>query len=88
MHASEEHPAQLLITVEEAARRLCVARSHLYLYLKSGALPSVLIGRARRIAVADLEDFVDRLRVEAPASPHHQSADVFANEWTPASRRR
>jgi len=54
-----------LITVEEAARRLSIARSHVYRYLERGELPSLLIGRCRRVAVQDLEEFVRRRRVAA-----------------------
>lgn len=56
--------ARLLLTVEEAADRLAIARSHLYLHLQSGRLRSVKIGRSRRVPVADLEAFVAGLRVE------------------------
>ena len=57
--------SELLVTVEEAAQRLAVSRSYLYLLLRRGVLPSVTIGRARRVAVADLEVFVDHLRETA-----------------------
>jgi excisionase family DNA binding protein len=91
MHANDERPAQLLITVDEAARRLCIARSHLYLHLRSGTLPSVRIGRARRVAVADLEDFVDRLRGETlsrAGSVSMYSPSAFTGRWKRGPRRR
>ena len=50
---------KLLLTVAEAAARLGVARSHLYPWLMSGELPSVKLGRSRRIPVAALDRFVD-----------------------------
>jgi excisionase family DNA binding protein len=56
----------LLITVAEAARRLSIARSHLYLLLQRGLLRSVHLGRSRRIWVGDLESFVARLAAEEP----------------------
>jgi excisionase family DNA binding protein len=56
------HVGQVLITVPEAARRLAISRSHLYLHLQRRTLPSVRIGRARRIRVMDLEGFVKRLQ--------------------------
>jgi excisionase family DNA binding protein len=52
----------LLLTAEEAARRLSLARSTLYELLLTGKIESVKIGRARRVPVDALEDFVDRLR--------------------------
>lgn len=60
---------EVLITVPEAARRLAISRSYLYQYLQRGRLPSVRIGRARRIRVADLEAFVERLRNEHNDAP-------------------
>jgi len=53
---------RVLVTVDEAARMLSIARSHLYLQLQRGHLPSVLIGRSRRILVRDLEAYAEGLR--------------------------
>ncbi len=47
-----------LLTVIEAARELGISRSKVYELLADGELPSVRIGRTRRIAVAALEEFV------------------------------
>jgi excisionase family DNA binding protein len=47
-----------LLTVVEAARELGISRSKLYELLADGELPSVRIGRTRRVAVAALEEFV------------------------------
>ena len=55
---------EVLITVPEAARRLAISRSYLYQYLQRGTLPSVRIGRTRRIRVTDLAAFVERLQEE------------------------
>lgn len=52
---------RLLVTVDEAARRLAIGRSHLYEYLLRGTLRSVRIGRSRRIAPRDLEAFIEEL---------------------------
>ncbi len=60
---------KLLVSVEEAARRLSIGRSHLYGYLLRGSLPSVRIGRSRRIASRDLDAFVERLLQESCDSP-------------------
>lgn len=56
-----EDDGQLLITVEEAARRLSIGRSHIYEQLQRGHLRSVKIGRSRRILLRDLETFLDTL---------------------------
>ena len=54
----------LLLTVEECARRLALGRSHTFKYVLTGELPSVKLGRARRVPVRALEEFVDRLLQE------------------------
>jgi putative molybdopterin biosynthesis protein len=53
------------VTVEEAAHLLRVGRTLVYEQVRLGALPSVRVGRCRRIAVVDLERFVEHLRGEA-----------------------
>jgi excisionase family DNA binding protein len=53
---------ELLVTVREAGRRLGVGRSTTYQLLWQGAFPSVRIGSSRRIAVKDLEAFIERLK--------------------------
>ena len=55
----------LLITMEEAARRLCVGRTLIYQQVRRGKLPSVRVGRCRRIALVDLERYVEHLREHA-----------------------
>jgi excisionase family DNA binding protein len=47
-----------LLTVVDAAHRLSISRSKLYELLADGELPSVRIGRTRRIATSALEEFV------------------------------
>lgn len=56
---------ELLVTVHEAARRLGLGRSATYTLIQRGELPSIKIGGSRRVAVADLCEFVERLRAEA-----------------------
>jgi len=56
-----------LLTVDEAAARLGIGRSHAYEFILRGEIRSVKIGRSRRIAVADLDGFIERLREEAGA---------------------
>lgn len=52
---------RLLLTPEEAARRLAIGRTTVYELLSSGALRSVQIGRCRRVPVSALSAFVERL---------------------------
>ena len=63
---------QLLLTPEEAARRLSMGRTHLYLKLASGEIASIRIGRSRRIPRQALDAYVARLVAE-------QSDDAQAN---------
>lgn len=47
-----------MLTVREAAKLLHVSRPTIEKYVKSGALPSVILGRCRRIRRADLDTFL------------------------------
>jgi excisionase family DNA binding protein len=47
-----------LLTVVETADRLGISRSELYELIADGALPTVRIGRIRRISMSALEAFV------------------------------
>lgn len=49
---------KLLLTIPEAGRMLGISRSKCYDLLRSGHLPSVYIGRSRRIRIKDLEQFI------------------------------
>lgn len=53
---------RLLLTVEQAARRLNVGRTHLYALMASGDLESVRVGRLRRIPADALTAYVASLR--------------------------
>jgi excisionase family DNA binding protein len=50
---------KLLLTITEASQVLTISRSKLYELLNSGNLPSVYIGRSRRIRMKDIEEFVN-----------------------------
>jgi excisionase family DNA binding protein len=53
---------ELLIDLDEAARRLAVCRRSVQSLVYSGELRAVRIGRSRRIPVVDLESYVNGLR--------------------------
>jgi len=55
----EFSPTKLLLTVTEASQLLAISRSKLYQLLDSGHLPSVHIGRSRRIRMKDIEEFAN-----------------------------
>ncbi|MEN2742741.1 helix-turn-helix domain-containing protein [Microbacterium sp. X-17] len=58
---------KLMLTPEEAAEALGVGRSTLYDLMRLQEIPSVKIGRSRRIPVSALRDFADRLATAAAA---------------------
>jgi excisionase family DNA binding protein len=56
--------SRLLLTIPEAALALGIGRSLCYELVLRGELPSIKLGRARRIPVASLEAFVARRAAE------------------------
>lgn len=50
--------AQLLITVDDAARRLSLSTRSIWKQIAAQRLPVVKIGRSTRVRVADLEKFI------------------------------
>lgn len=63
-----ESTARLLLTVEEAADRLGIGRSHMYRYLERGELRSVRLGRCRRVVLSDLLEFIVALPAASGAA--------------------
>jgi excisionase family DNA binding protein len=57
-NGSHGDPTLVALTVEEAARRLSVGRTTMYALLASGEIPSVMIGRLRRIPAEALNEYV------------------------------
>jgi excisionase family DNA binding protein len=55
------HARRVLLTVEAAAERLSISRTRMYALIKSGEVISVRVGRLRRVPVAALEAFTERL---------------------------
>ncbi|MER6300685.1 helix-turn-helix domain-containing protein [Kitasatospora sp. NPDC001539] len=51
-------PTLVALTVEEAARRLGVGRTTMYALVASGEVPSVTIGRLRRVPAEALKEYV------------------------------
>ncbi|MCP3756283.1 excisionase family DNA-binding protein [Streptomyces sp. TBY4] len=65
VHVAATHsadPTLVLLTVEEAARRLSVGRTTCFHLIASGQLESVPIGRLRRVPAEAVTDFLARLR--------------------------
>ena len=54
-----------LLKIEEAAHVLSLGRSKTYQLVMEGAIPSIHIGRSRRIPAAALERWIDQRTQEA-----------------------
>jgi excisionase family DNA binding protein len=52
----------VLLTVEEAARRLRIGRTLMYSLIRTGEVESIPVGRLRRIPSECLTEYVRRLR--------------------------
>jgi excisionase family DNA binding protein len=61
-HAADGAQDEMLLTVEEAARRLRIGRTLVYQLISSGELESVKVGRLRRIPAECLPAYVATLR--------------------------
>jgi excisionase family DNA binding protein len=61
-HAADSTPDELLLTVEEVARRLRIGRTLVYQLISSGELESVKVGRLRRVPAECLPEYVATLR--------------------------
>jgi excisionase family DNA binding protein len=60
----------ILLTVEGAARRLGMSRGAIYPRVISGEIPSIKIGKSRRIPIAQLDAWVDlQVREQLSDSP-------------------
>lgn len=55
----------LLLRVEEAGKRLGIARTSMFRLIATGEITSVQVGRLRRVPVACLEEYVERLKHQA-----------------------
>lgn len=73
MSPRESGTARLLLTVEEAAKRLGVGRTLMYTLVKDGEVESVQIGRLRRIPADALPRYLEQLRAALP-QPHDSAA--------------
>lgn len=62
---TEPHATPLLLTVPQAAAMLSLGRTTVYELIGSGELETVVIGRARRVPVAAVVEFVEQRSVAA-----------------------
>jgi excisionase family DNA binding protein len=61
MDRSEEYMEKLLFSPEEAAQALGVRRSRVYYLMRTRQLLSVRIGKSRRVPVAAVHAYVERM---------------------------
>ena len=59
----------LVLTIEQAAKRLGIGRTLMYALVTSGEIESVTIGRLRRIPAECLTEYVNRLREQSIQLP-------------------
>jgi excisionase family DNA binding protein len=57
-------PQRVLLTVDEAAKRLGIGRTTAFALVKSGEIASVQIGRLRRVSADAVTDYAARLATE------------------------
>lgn len=58
---NHSNSCQLLLTPEQVAEALAIGRTRVYELMASGALPSIRLGRSRRVARHALSRYVDDL---------------------------
>ncbi|MER7690686.1 excisionase family DNA-binding protein [Streptomyces sp. NPDC097610] len=63
-----DDPTLVLLTVEEAARRLRIGRTTCYRLIRNGELESVPVGSLRRIPAEAPGEYVARLRAHRRAA--------------------
>ncbi|WP_327656031.1 excisionase family DNA-binding protein [Streptomyces sp. NBC_00483] len=66
---STDDPTLVLLTVEEAARRLSIGRTYCFRLLALGELDSVTLGRARRVPADAVVEFGRKLRAKQCRGP-------------------
>jgi excisionase family DNA binding protein len=70
LNLPETHaPEPLLLTVVEAGRLLSVGRTTVYELIDRGDLRVVHIGRACRVPVVEVTDYIERLRAIDSVTP-------------------
>lgn len=65
-----------LLTVTGAAERLAIAPSTVRTMIRTGRLPAKRIGRAVRLAIADVDSLAEKRATGGPESPHERAARV------------
>jgi excisionase family DNA binding protein len=64
-----------LLTVEQAAAYAAISRSRMYELVAQGTIPSVKIGKSRRVPRAAVESWVAQMLAEQGASTRYRAAE-------------
>ncbi len=57
-----ENLPQPLLDVREVAHILHISRSHCYFLMQRGFIPTIRLGKSRRVQLQDLQDYISRNR--------------------------
>lgn len=55
---SQPHTSALLLTIDQAAQKLCIGRSLMYKLIWEGDVTSIMVGRFRRVSVEELDRYI------------------------------
>lgn len=59
MQSQNEVPQPLLLTIPETARALRISRAKAYVLVRRKTLPSIQVGRSKRVSVATLQRWIE-----------------------------
>jgi excisionase family DNA binding protein len=65
---------ELMLTIPETAERLKLSKSYTKKLIASGTVPSVTIGRCRRVRLSDLGAYVSGLTADPGNAGDHDAA--------------
>lgn len=60
----QNDPKVVSLTIKQICRAGPYSRAHVHKLISSGKLPSFLVGRCRRVMLADYLTYIDRLKAE------------------------
>lgn len=59
MQSQNEAPQPLLLTIPEVATCLRISRAKAYVLVRRKVLPSVLVGRSKRVSITTLQRWIE-----------------------------
>jgi len=73
---SRARPEKILVSPDEAAELLSIGRTYLYELIHAGEIKSVQVGRLRRVPVAALHEYVEKLEARGHQNGRPTGRDV------------